>query len=250
MICKNCGADIGNKGKCEYCDTVYFEEFQNQTISQRKNESSTEKHASKGKIKNILEKSTLPTKIALIFWFVCCIVNFPEIKTIGIFQYICVVLFGFLLFGCITQVISTRKKKKHVSDITNQTSQSKNNNNNLSEKAYDEMDGHEFERFCGDVLGKSGFTGISITKSTGDQGIDIIAFKDGMKYGIQCKCYSSNIGNAAVQQAFAGKTFYGCHVVAVLTNRYFTKSAKELAERNGVLLWDRDRLNKFIDLHK
>ena len=28
MICKNCGADIGDKRKCEYCDTVYFETFQ------------------------------------------------------------------------------------------------------------------------------------------------------------------------------------------------------------------------------
>ena len=112
---------------------------------------------------------------------------------------------------------------------------------------YDNMDGHEFEYFCADLLKNNGFNGVEVTKGSGDQGIDILAQKDGIKYGIQCKCYSSDIGNKAVQEAFAGKTFYHCHVAAVLTNRYFTASAKELAEINQVLLWDRDFLNNLIE---
>ncbi len=113
-------------------------------------------------------------------------------------------------------------------------------------KPYDNMDGHEFEYFCGDLLKKNEFSNVEVTRGSGDQGIDIIAYKDGVKYGIQCKCYSQNIGNKAVQEAFAGKTFYDCHVAAVLTNQYFTRSAKELAEHNGVLLWDRNKLEEFI----
>ena len=74
----------------------------------------------------------------------------------------------------------------------------------------------------------------------------ILAEKEGIKYGIQCKCYASDIGNKAVQEAFAGKTYYNCHVAAVLTNRHFTKSAKELSEANKVLLWDREKLEEFI----
>lgn len=109
---------------------------------------------------------------------------------------------------------------------------------------FDNMEGHEFEYYCADLLRKNGFYDVDVTKGSGDQGIDIIAFKDGIKYGIQCKCYSSDIGNKAVQEAFAGKTFYNCHVAAVLTNRYFTASAKELASKNGVLLWNRDELEK------
>ena len=68
--------------------------------------------------------------------------------------------------------------------------------------------------------------------------------KDGVKYGIQCKCYSQNIGNKAVQEAFAGKTFYDCHVAAVLTNQYFTRSAKELAEHNMLVDLGRNDLGK------
>lgn len=111
---------------------------------------------------------------------------------------------------------------------------------------YDYMDGHDFEYFCADLLQKNGFSNVEVTRGSGDQGIDIIAYKEGVKYGIQCKCYSQNIGNKAVQEAFAGKAFYDCHVAAVLTNQYFTRSAKELAEHNGVLLWDRDKLDYFI----
>lgn len=112
---------------------------------------------------------------------------------------------------------------------------------------YDLMEGHEFEYFCADLLRKNGFHDVEVTRGSGDQGIDVIAYKDGMKYGVQCKCYGSDIGNKAVQEAFSGKTFYDCHVAAVLTNRYFTKSAKELSNMNKVLLWDRDVLNKFIE---
>ena len=112
---------------------------------------------------------------------------------------------------------------------------------------FDHMDGHDFERFCADILLKNDFERISVTRGSGDQGIDIIAFKDGIKYGIQCKCYSSDISNKAVQEVFAGKTFYECHVGVVLTNQHFTKSAIELAKKNGVLLWDRKKLIELSD---
>lgn len=111
---------------------------------------------------------------------------------------------------------------------------------------YDTMEGHDFEYYCADLLRNDGFYNVEVTQGSGDQGIDILAEKSGIRYGIQCKCYSNNIGNKAVQEAFAGKTFYHCHVAAVLTNRYFTRSAKQLAEKDQVLLWDRDELERLV----
>lgn len=119
-----------------------------------------------------------------------------------------------------------------------------NETNKIQSINFDYMEGHEFEYFCAEFLKKKGYNNISVTQGSGDQGIDIIAFKDDVKYGIQCKCYSSDIGNKAVQEAYSGSRFYDCHVPVVLTNRYFTKSAKELAQKNGVLLWDRDYLTE------
>ena len=125
---------------------------------------------------------------------------------------------------------------------------SKIRNTLLSSKpAFDSMNGGDFEEYCATLLRYNGFVNITLTKTSGDQGIDIIAYKDSIKYGIQCKCYTADIGNKAVQEVFAGRTFYNCDVGIVLTNRYFTKSAVELAKKNRIHLWDRDKL---IELSK
>lgn len=111
----------------------------------------------------------------------------------------------------------------------------------------DKMEGHQFEYYCADLLRKNGFERVEITKGSGDQGIDILAQKEGIKYAIQCKCYSSDLGNKPVQEAFAGKSIYKCHVAAVITNRFFTQGAVEAAEATGVLLWDRNKLKSLIE---
>lgn len=108
------------------------------------------------------------------------------------------------------------------------------------------MEGHEFEYWCAELLRKNGFTDVEVTKGSGDQGVDVLAVKDGIRYAIQCKCYSSNLGNGPVQEVNAGKSLYRCHVGVVMTNRHFTPSAKELATATGVLLWDRDKLEEML----
>ena len=103
-------------------------------------------------------------------------------------------------------------------------------------------EGHQYEYRCADRLKRKGFNKVTVTRGSGDQGIDILAYKDGKKYGIQCKYYTSPVSNKAVQEAFAGAKYYGCDVAAVMTNSTFTKSAKELAEKTNVLLWENNTL--------
>lgn len=116
----------------------------------------------------------------------------------------------------------------------------------LYNNKYDYMEGHDFETYCAELLQKIGFDSVEVTPGSNDQGIDIVAYQHGIKFGIQCKRYSSDVGNKAVQEAFAGSTYYHCNVAAVLTNQHFTTQAKDLAKRTGVLLWDRDYLNAMI----
>lgn len=111
----------------------------------------------------------------------------------------------------------------------------------------DSMEGHDFERFCASILSKNGFSDVEVTQGSGDQGVDVLAKKDGIKYAIQCKCYSSDLGNKPVQEVNSGKVIYHCHIGVVLTNRYFTSGAKQAADATGVLLWDRDKLKYLID---
>lgn len=110
----------------------------------------------------------------------------------------------------------------------------------------EKMEGHEFEYWCADLLRKSGFLDVQVTRGSGDHGVDIVATKDGIRYAIQCKCYSSPLGNSPVQEVNTGKVMYNCHVGVVMTNSSFTSGAIELANKAGVLLWGRDKIEEMI----
>lgn len=122
--------------------------------------------------------------------------------------------------------------------------------NQLSKKtvaSLDDLDGHDFEYYCADLLRDNGFLDVEVTQGSGDHGIDILARKDDITYAIQCKCYSSNVGNAAIQQVNTGKQLYRKDIAVVLTNQYFTQQAKNEATAIGVKLWDRNKLRQFIE---
>lgn len=107
----------------------------------------------------------------------------------------------------------------------------------------DLMNGVEFEKFIAFLFSKMGYK-TEITKQTNDQGLDVIAFKNGERIGIQAKCYSNTVGNSSVQEAVAGKNYYNCDKVLVITNNFFTSSAIKLATTNQVILWNRDILKE------
>lgn len=110
----------------------------------------------------------------------------------------------------------------------------------------DGMEGHEFEYYCAKLLEKNGFIDVNVTRGSGDQGVDIIAIKDDIKYAIQCKNYASKLGNTPIQEVSAGKVYYNCDVGVVLTNSTFTPGAIELAKANNIRLWDREVLQKLM----
>lgn len=111
----------------------------------------------------------------------------------------------------------------------------------------DELEGHDFEYYCADLLRKRGFLDVEVTKGSGDFGIDILAEKDGITYGVQCKCYHAPIGVFAVQEAYAGRDYYDRMVGVVMTNQYFTEPAVKMAGKLNVLLWDRGYLEGMLE---
>ena len=111
----------------------------------------------------------------------------------------------------------------------------------------------EFEKWCALELEKQGWSCL-ITRVTGDQGADVVAEKaiNGSKKKrlvIQCKLYSSAVGNKAIQEAYAAKSHYVANHAAVVTNAKFTTPAKELAQSTKVFLWhfsDLSQIDKFL----
>lgn len=114
-------------------------------------------------------------------------------------------------------------------------------------KIIDEMTGREFEEYCVKLLKKNGFYQVHLTQESQDYGIDIIAIYKDEIFAIQCKKYSSTLGNFSVQEAFTGKNYYIATKAAVLTNSKFSKNAIKLAESNTVFLWDREILVEMIE---
>lgn len=113
--------------------------------------------------------------------------------------------------------------------------------------AIDCMEGHEFEFWCADALRKLGYRYVEVTPGSGDQGVDVLAQKDGIKYAVQCKRYNSDLGNKPVQEVYAGKAIYHCHVGVVITNQHFTSGAKQLATATDTILWDREWIRSYLE---
>ena len=113
----------------------------------------------------------------------------------------------------------------------------------------DEMEGHDFEYYCADLLKANGFLEVEVTKGSGDFGADILAEMDGVTYAFQCKCYDKPIGVKAIQEIYAGRDYYDKMVGVVMTNQYFTQPAVELAQKLNIMLWDRGYVDD-MDEHK
>ena len=109
-------------------------------------------------------------------------------------------------------------------------------------RPHDEVDVHtmsgvEFETHIARLLRSSGYE-VSGTQTTGDQGADLIAKKNGRTYIIQAKRYQGTVGNKAVQEAISALSYYGGHEAWVITNSTFTPSAIALAQKANIRLID------------
>ncbi|MDD4600033.1 hypothetical protein SDC9_20873 [bioreactor metagenome] len=105
----------------------------------------------------------------------------------------------------------------------------------------DRLDGREFELYLGKLFNTIGWHA-EVTAASGDQGADLILRRFNKRIAVQAKHYSGPVGNKAIQEVVAAIAYYGCSGAMVVTNSYFTESAKKLATANKVELWDRERL--------
>jgi HJR/Mrr/RecB family endonuclease len=125
----------------------------------------------------------------------------------------------------------------------------KNNKSNLSnfQKVNSHAVGYEFESECAEILNHSGWS-VTRTKASGDQGVDLVANFESISVAIQCKKYSTPVGNKAVQEIYAGGSFVQCDFYVVVSNNSFTSSAKQLAQKLGVHLIHQNDLENLLDL--
>ena len=95
----------------------------------------------------------------------------------------------------------------------------------------DTMTGLEFEKYVAKYLRNQVYK-TNLTEKY-DLGIDIVAVKDGIRYGVQVKRHKGVVGANAVRQAVTALNLYDCDRAIVITNSYFSKTAIRLADSNS-----------------
>ncbi len=111
--------------------------------------------------------------------------------------------------------------------------------------AFANLSGSDFEKLLYRLFAAMGYS-VQKTGKVGDQGADLVVNMNNQRTVVQAKCYTNNVGNAAVQEATAAQKFYDCTRAMVITTSGFTKEAWDLAKANRVDLLGGDRLKQLI----
>lgn len=114
---------------------------------------------------------------------------------------------------------------------------------NMKFKNVDAMGSLQFERYVAMLLRSNGYYNVSLTEKY-DLGIDIIAEKDGVRWGVQVKHYSGLVKASAVRQVVTGLKMYGCDRAMVVTNSTYSATARRLAAGNHCVLIDARGLSR------
>ena len=112
------------------------------------------------------------------------------------------------------------------------------NSLNTSLSDIDKMTGLEFEKYVAFLLKQQGYINVRLTEKY-DLGIDIIAIKDGITWGIQVKRYSGLVKANAIRQVITALKHYNCDRAMVITNSTYSNIAITLAKSNKCVLVDR-----------
>lgn len=105
----------------------------------------------------------------------------------------------------------------------------------------DSMGWLEFEYYVAEWLTKRGYTNVRLTEHY-DLGVDIVAKKDGVTWGVQVKHYSNLVGIEAVRQVVVALKKYKCDRAMVVTNSTYSRPAIELAKSQDCILIDGPKL--------
>jgi restriction system protein len=110
----------------------------------------------------------------------------------------------------------------------------------------DQMDGFQFEFYLKALFQELGYKA-QVTAKSGDFGADLI-MKGQQKIVIQAKRYGfkKRVGISAIQEVYGAQAYYKADEAWVVTNSFFTKQARALAEACNVQLFDRKALQKLI----
>lgn len=110
----------------------------------------------------------------------------------------------------------------------------------------DSLSGYDFEKYVCSLFESASFSCKTTSKSK-DNGVDLLAQKDGITIAIQTKLYYNHkVSNSAIQEVYTGADFLDTNLSLVVTNWYFSTPATAVAQKLNVGLIDRNMLTRII----
>lgn len=106
---------------------------------------------------------------------------------------------------------------------------------------WNSLSGHAFEHELARLLRRAGHNA-SVTKGSGDDGIDIVSEMDGESVVFQCKRYNGSVGPALVREFYGSLIHHGADRGVIATTGSFTQGAIDFAEDKPIELWTLDEI--------
>lgn len=148
-------------------------------------------------------------------------------------QYI---LPGAFLIGAIVSAL-TRFKRKKLYDTSSR---------NTSDNVLDDISWQDFELLVGEHFRRQGYS-VEETAGGADGGIDLIVFKNGEKYLVQCKQWKAyKVGVKIVRELLGVMVGVGAAGGFVVTSGEFTRDAISFANANRIELLDGKVLRRMM----
>ena len=108
-----------------------------------------------------------------------------------------------------------------------------------------ELSPREFEEYIGELFSNMGYT-VEVTQYSNDKGLDIIMYKDDIKYGVQCKRYKGTVGSPEIQTFIGALSHANADKGFFVTTGMFSFEAEKMAVQHPIQLVNRIDLAKLI----
>jgi len=109
-----------------------------------------------------------------------------------------------------------------------------------------EMSPREFEEYVAELFRLLGYERVTLTPTSNDQGIDILAEHRGTAIAIQCKKYKGKVGSPAMQTFLGAMRNAGVQKGLFVTTGVFSLEAERMANEHPIELIDGLALGKLI----
>lgn len=109
-----------------------------------------------------------------------------------------------------------------------------------------ELSPREFEEYIAELIKYLGYDSVELTPYSNDKGLDVIAYKDSLKVGIQCKRYKGTVGSPDIQTFLGALSHAKADKGLFITTGMFSFEAEKMASEHPIVLINRIDLAKMI----